>query len=60
MRRTTLVALVIVTLLSGCSTYQTPHGRRLADPKFCTGDGAAICVLGAGAAVIGVGLALSN
>lgn len=61
MRRSiTVVALVVAMFVSGCSTYHTPNGPRLADPDFCRGNGAAICLLGVGAMVAGVAFAASK
>lgn len=61
MRRSiTVIALVVTMFVSGCSTYPTPHGPRMADPDFCRGNGAAICLLGVGAMVAGVAFAASK
>lgn len=51
--------LVICSLaLSACSTYDTPNGKRMADPDFCKIEG--LCPVLIGAAVVGVGALVTH
>lgn len=60
--RTVTVAVVLSFLLAGCSTYNSASGgRRMADPRFCSGtDGSAACALMVGAAVVGAAVLVAK
>ena len=60
--RIVLTAVVLSFFLCGCTTYNSANGgRRMADPKICSGpDGAGICALGVGVAVLGAAVLVSH